>query len=26
VIQFNDYAQDINSWSECKKAEPSPCE
>lgn len=25
VVQFNDYAQDINSWSECKKAKPSPC-
>jgi pimeloyl-ACP methyl ester carboxylesterase len=25
VVQFNDYAQDINSWNECKKAKPSPC-
>lgn len=25
-IQFNDYVQDINSWGECKRAKPSPCE
>jgi len=24
-LQFNDYAQDINSWGECKRAKPSPC-
>ena len=24
-VYFNDYAQDINSWGECKKAKPSPC-
>lgn len=25
-IQFNDYVQDINTWGECKRANPSPCE
>jgi pimeloyl-ACP methyl ester carboxylesterase len=25
VVQFNDYVQDINSWAECKAANPSPC-
>jgi hypothetical protein len=24
-IQFNDYVQDVNSWVECKQADPSPC-
>jgi pimeloyl-ACP methyl ester carboxylesterase len=25
LIQFNTYFQDINSWPECKQAQPSPC-
>jgi hypothetical protein len=24
-IRFNDYAQDINSWDECLRLNPSPC-
>jgi len=24
-VYFNDHAQDINSWGECKQAEASPC-
>ena len=24
-VTFHDYAQDINTWGECKRAKPSPC-
>jgi hypothetical protein len=24
-VYLNDYAQDINSWGECKKVRPNPC-
>lgn len=26
LMYFNDYVQDINTWGECKRAHPSPCE
>jgi pimeloyl-ACP methyl ester carboxylesterase len=26
TVEFNDYVQDINSWGECKRAKPSPCQ
>jgi len=25
-VNFNDYAQGINTWGECKKEKPSPCQ
>jgi pimeloyl-ACP methyl ester carboxylesterase len=25
-VYFNEYVQDINTWGECKRAKPSPCE
>ena len=25
TVTFRDYAQEINTWGECKRAKPSPC-